>query len=103
MFNRILSKRALSLAWATIKGRKGGFIAAFLAVMFGSAVITASGILLETGASSGVPTERYQSAAVVVGADQTLSISDDINPRFAERVQLPAQLIGDVAKVAGVK
>ncbi|MEU7861012.1 ABC transporter permease [Nonomuraea sp. NPDC049141] len=103
MAPRVMSKRALSLAWSTIKGRKGGFVAAFLAVMFGSAVITASGILLETGLSSGVPTERYRAAAVVVGAYQSLPIADDIDPRFSERVRLPAARVGEVARVRGVR
>lgn len=98
-----MPKRALSLAWSTIKGRKGGFVAAFVAVMAGSAVTTACGILLETGIGSGVPTERYRAAAVVVGADQTLPVAEDINPRFGERVRLPAGLAGEVARVPGVR
>lgn len=103
MANRVLSRRALSLAWSTIKGRKGGFVAPFIAVLFGSAVISASGILVETGISSGAPTERYQAAAVVVGADQTLPIAEDTNPRFVERVRLSAGLVGEVARVPGVR
>lgn len=99
----LVPKRALSLAWSTIKGRKGGFVAAFVAVLAGSAVITASGMLLETGTSSGVPTERYGAAAAVVAADQTLSISEDIDPRFAERVRLPADAVDRVAGVPGVR
>ncbi|WP_245641889.1 ABC transporter permease [Nonomuraea candida] len=99
----MLSRRALSLAWSTIKGRKGGFVAAFIAVLFGSAVLTASGILLETGLSSGVPAERYRAAAVVVGAPQHLPVEEDIDPRHGERVRLPASRVEEVARVRGVR
>jgi putative ABC transport system permease protein len=98
-----VSKRTLSLAWTTIKGRRGGFVAAFVAVLFGSAIVTASGILLETGIRSGVPTERYRAAAVVVGARQTLPVAGDVDPRFSERVPLPVELVQTVARVPGVR
>lgn len=99
---RVLSKRMLALAWSTIKGRKGGFVAAFVAVLFGSAIITACGILLESSMRSGAPTERYQAAAVVVGAAQTLAVSDDVDPRFVERATLPADRVEEIARVPGV-
>ncbi|GIJ56767.1 FtsX-like permease family protein [Virgisporangium aurantiacum] len=93
----------MRLAWATIRGRKGGFVAAFVAVLFGSAVITACGILLESSERSGAPTERYRSADVVVGARQALPVADDVDPRYAERATLPAGTVGDVARVPGVR
>ncbi|ONI76013.1 ABC transporter permease [Actinosynnema sp. ALI-1.44] len=92
----------LGLAWKTIKGRRGGFVAAFIAVFCGSAAVTASGILLESGFGGGVATERYAAAAVVVGADQSLPLPEDIDPAFGERVTLPASRVADVAKVPGV-
>ncbi|SES42595.1 ABC transporter permease [Actinokineospora terrae] len=95
-------RRDLALAWTTIKGRRGGFAAAFIAVLFGSAVICACGILLESAQSSGVPTERYNGAALVVGARQDLPVEGDINPRFAERATLPADRVGAIAGVPGV-
>lgn len=98
-----MSKRMLALAWSTVKGRKGGFVAAFVAVLFGSAVITACGILLESSERSGVPTERYQAADLVVGAPQTLPVADDVDPRFGERATLPASQVGDIARVPGVR
>ncbi|MFI0165620.1 ABC transporter permease [Streptomyces sp. NPDC017095] len=97
---RTLSRRNLSLAWSTIRGRKGGFAAVLIAVAVGSAVITACGVLLETGISSGVAAERYDRAAVVVGGTQTMPVEGDTDPRLSERVRLPA---GTVAKVAAVK
>ena len=98
-----MSKRMLALAWKTVKGRKGGFVAAFVAVLFGSAVITACGILLESSERSGVPTERYQAADLVVGASQALPVADDVDPRFGERATLPAARVGDIARVPGVR
>ncbi|SIM52578.1 ABC transporter permease [Micromonospora cremea] len=98
-----MSKRMLALAWSTVKGRKGGFVAAFVAVLFGSAVITACGILLESSERSGVPTERYQAADLVVGAPQALPVADDVDPRFGERATLPADRVGDIARVPGVR
>ncbi|MEU4643281.1 FtsX-like permease family protein [Micromonospora sp. NPDC023814] len=98
-----MSKRMLALAWSTVKGRKGGFVAAFVAVLFGSAVITACGILLESSERSGVPTERYQAADLVVGAPQALPMADDVDPRFGERATLPADRVGDIARVPGVR
>ncbi|MFF9850149.1 ABC transporter permease [Streptomyces litmocidini] len=97
---RTLSRQNLSLAWSTIRGRKGGFAAVLIAVAVGSAVITACGVLLETGISSGAPAERYHGAAVVVGGHQAMSVEGDTDPRLSERVRLPA---GTVAKVAAVK
>ncbi|MEU8283884.1 FtsX-like permease family protein [Micromonospora sp. NPDC048905] len=103
MSRRVLSQRSLALAWSTIRGRKGGFVAAFVAVLCGSAVITACGILLESSERSGVPTERYQAADLVVGARQALPVADDVDPRFGERATLPADRVGDVARVPGVR
>lgn len=100
---RVLSKRMLALAWRTIKGRKGGFVAAFVAVLFGSAIITACGILLESSLRSGAPTERYQAAVAVVGAAQTLDVPDDVDPRFVERATLSADRVDEVARVPGVR
>ncbi|MEU9703751.1 FtsX-like permease family protein [Streptomyces sp. NPDC047981] len=100
---RTLSRQNLSLAWSTIRGRKGGFAAVLIAVGVGSAVISACGVLLETGVSSGVPAERYHRAAVVVGGYQAMSVEGDTDPRLSERVRLPADTVGKVAAVPGVE
>ncbi|MFF5229769.1 FtsX-like permease family protein [Dactylosporangium sp. NPDC000521] len=94
---------AVSLAWSTVKDRKGGFVAAFVAVASGAAVITACGILLESSERSGAPTERYRAADVVVGAPQALPVADDVDPRFAERATLPAATVAEIARVPGVR
>ncbi|MFB7464852.1 FtsX-like permease family protein [Streptomyces sp. NPDC056224] len=91
------------IAWSTIKNRKGGFIAAFIAVFCGSAVVTACGVLLMSGLLSGVSPERYAGAAVMVGGNQTKAVKENFDPHFAERVTLPAGLADEIAKVPGVR
>ncbi|HWO62524.1 MAG TPA: FtsX-like permease family protein [Umezawaea sp.] len=92
-----------SLAWSTIKARRGGFIAAFVALFCGAAVITASGVLLESGLRSGVAAERYAAASVVVGGEQSHAASAGPSTPFAERVTLPADAADRIAKVPGVR
>lgn len=91
------------IAWSTVKNRKGGFVAAFIAVFFGSAVVTACGVLLMSGLLSGVSPERYAGATVMIGGNQAKEVKENFDPHFAERVTLPADLAGRVAEVPGVK
>ncbi|GHF74071.1 putative ABC transport system permease protein [Amycolatopsis bartoniae] len=88
-----------SLAWKTIRARRGSFAAAFVAVFCGSALITASGVLLDSGLRSGIAPERYAAAPVVVAAGQDVSFGQ----RFAERVPLSVERVADVARVPGVR
>ncbi|GAA1623587.1 ABC transporter permease [Actinoplanes couchii] len=93
----------IRLAWSTVRARRSGFVAAFLAVLCGSAVLTACGILLESSVRSVVPPDRYRAADLVIGAPQTLPLADDVDPRFPERATLPASLAADVARLPGVR
>ncbi|MFR9776384.1 ABC transporter permease [Micromonospora sp. MS34] len=95
--------RDLSLAWSTIKQRKGGFVGSFIAIAAGSAVITACGILLQSGLGTGVTPERYSGAAVGVGADQSFWLDESSAVRYSERVTLPADKVAAVAAVPGVR
>ena len=90
------------LARLTIRGRPYGFIAPFIAVLAGAALITAAGVLFESGVRGGVEPERYAGAAVVVGADQTLPVREDFDLTLGERVALPAGRVDEVASVDGV-
>ncbi|MEV7868932.1 ABC transporter permease [Streptomyces sp. NPDC088124] len=96
-------RKDLSLAWSTIKGRKGGFIGSFVAIAAGSAVITACGILLMSGLNTGVTPERYSGAAVVIGGEQSYWLDESSEVRYSERVTLPADKVDAVAAVPGVK
>ncbi|AXB42860.1 ABC transporter permease [Amycolatopsis albispora] len=93
----------LSLAWRTIRARRGAFAAAFVAVFFGSALITASGVLLESGLRAGVSPLRYAAATVVVTAEQEVTTEDGLNQRFGDRVPLAADTAGRIAAVPGVR
>jgi putative ABC transport system permease protein len=92
----------LYLALRTIRGRKGGFVAAFVAVLCGSAIITATGIALQSGIYGGIPPQRYAGAAVVVGAPQTVPVPGDVAIDLSERARLPGDRVGEIARVPGV-
>ncbi|WP_219732153.1 ABC transporter permease [Streptomyces finlayi] len=96
-------RKDLSLAWSTIKGRKGGFIGSFVAIAAGSAVITACGILLMSGLNTGVVPERYSGTAVAIGGEQSYWLDESAEVRYSERVTLPAEKVDAVAAVPGVK
>ncbi|NBH12168.1 ABC transporter permease, partial [Amycolatopsis sp. SID8362] len=91
-----------ALARQSIRARKATFAAAFVAVFAGSALITASGVLLDSGLRAGIPPQRYAQAAVVVTAPQSESTRGDLEQRFAERVPLPVARAGEIARVPGV-
>jgi putative ABC transport system permease protein len=93
----------LSLALRTVKGRRGGFVAAFIAILLGCAVITACGVLVDSGLRAGIAPERYAGAAVVVGANQALPVHDEMAQPFTERVPLPESDVDAVAHVPGVR
>ncbi len=96
----------LTLAWQTIRSRLGGFAGAFLAVLCGTALVAACGILMESGLRAGVPTQRYAAAAVVVGGAQSVDPPGaDIlsSEQVGEQPSVPAALAGRIAAVPGVK
>lgn len=89
-------------AKAAIRHRKGPFAGMFVAVLVGAALVTALGVLLESGVRAGVAPQRYAGAAVVVGAPQAVEVEEDLDQPFAERVPLPADTVAKVAAVPGV-
>lgn len=90
------------LTLASIRHRAGSFVAVFVAVACASALLTALGVLFESGLRAGVAPQRYAGAPVVVGGAQTLPVVEDLDLPFAERVPLPAGAVARVAAVAGV-
>ncbi len=96
----------LSLAWQTIRSRLGGFAGAFLAILCGTALVAACGILMESGLRAGVPTQRYAAAAVVVGGAQSVRPpgADALSAeQVGEQPTVPAALAGRIAAVPGVR
>ncbi|MFI1301766.1 ABC transporter permease [Streptomyces sioyaensis] len=87
----------LSLALRTLRFRKGGFVATFIAMFFGAALIMACGGLMESGVRDAVPPQRLAAAPLVVTGDQTYESS-----QLAERVRLDAGRVATVAAVPGV-
>jgi putative ABC transport system permease protein len=95
--------RDLWLAWSTIKANSGAFGGSFVAIVLGSAVITACGILLQSGLGSGVAPERYAGAALIVSAPQSFWLDESSEVRYSERVTLSADKVAAVAAVPGVQ
>jgi putative ABC transport system permease protein len=101
----------LSLALLTLKARKGGFAGTFIALLLGAAVLSACGILLESGIRAGSSPERYAAADVVVAGRQEVELTfkdlDGSTVRQAEplpeRVPLCASLADRITRVDGVR
>ncbi|WP_203732299.1 FtsX-like permease family protein [Streptomyces sp. SID12501] len=104
----------LRYALQTLRARKGGFIGAFLALMCAAALVTACGILLETGLRGTIGTERYAAAPVIVGGDQNVhqttvkekkgktKVKHKAKP-LAERVWLPGSTVTALEQVRGAR
>ncbi|MCS7481021.1 ABC transporter permease [Umezawaea endophytica] len=80
------------LALRTLRFRKGGFAASFIALFFGAAIVMACGGLMETGIRDAVPPQRLVNAPLVVASSQS----------FLERARVDASLTAKIAKVPGV-
>jgi putative ABC transport system permease protein len=92
-----------SLALSLIRNHKAGLAGVFVAVLFGSAVLTACGVLIDSGLRGGYPPERYAAASVVVGAPQSLTVSGGTSQSYSERVRVPVDWVSEIARVPGVK
>ncbi|MDX3191612.1 FtsX-like permease family protein [Streptomyces sp. MN03-5084-2B] len=103
------------LALRTLRLRKGGFLATFVAVFFGALVVSACGGLMETGIRSETPVQRLAAAPIVVGGQQTLELPKKDpetlepgdkhkfeNATLPERVRLDAGLADRLRAVPGV-
>ncbi|MER2134433.1 MAG: ABC transporter permease [Arthrobacter sp.] len=93
----------LSLAKASIRHHRGGFAGVFIAVFLSAALITAMGVLIESGLRGGTAPQRLQAADVVVGAPQSIPVPEDLPAVFPERVLLPAETVEDIEAVPGVQ
>ncbi|MFF8775366.1 FtsX-like permease family protein [Kitasatospora sp. NPDC015120] len=97
------------LARASVRFRPASFIGTFVALLFGAAVITACGTLLQTGITASVPSVRYGGTPVVVAADPNVSItyktndeSDTHEQPLSERARVDAGLVARIAAQPGV-
>ncbi|MGW3496013.1 ABC transporter permease [Streptomyces sp. NPDC001020] len=98
------------LARAAVRFKPASFVGTFVALMMAALIVSACGILLETGARASVPAERYAKAPVVAAADQyarlvtgsgdSRSESADLLPDTA---RVDVALAGKAARAPGAK
>ena len=93
----------MRLAVRTLRFRKGGFIATFVAVVFGTAIVLACGGLMETGIRSNVNPERLAAAPLVVTGKQShlRPGAEDATP-LPEQVGVPSSMVAKIRSVEGV-
>ncbi|MFD4502768.1 FtsX-like permease family protein [Streptomyces sp. NPDC058457] len=77
-------------------------LAVACAVLGGAALITATGVLAESGLRSQLPPGRLGGADVVVAADQEFHVAGDLPIALPERATVPAGLTARLAKLPGV-
>ncbi|WP_043667088.1 ABC transporter permease [Streptomyces xylophagus] len=90
------------LAIQMVGHRVTALIAVACAVLGGAALITATGVLAESGLRSHLPAGRLAGASVVVAADQEFHPTGDLPLALPERRRVPAQLVGELGKLPGV-
>ncbi|MFI6049289.1 FtsX-like permease family protein [Streptomyces violascens] len=91
----------IHIAIRTLRFHKGGFIASFIALFFGAAIVIGCGGLFETGLRSAAPPGRLGAAPIVVTGDQSHPGTHG-ETVFTERVHLDASLAAAVKAVPGV-
>ncbi|MZD05560.1 FtsX-like permease family protein [Streptomyces sp. SID5785] len=102
--------RPNGLARAALRFRPAAFGGTFVALTMCALIVSACGILLETGVRATVPAERYAGAPVVAAADQNAHLvtgsgdsrSDSPAP-LPDRGSLPAALVAKAAAAPGVR
>ncbi|MEU0212768.1 ABC transporter permease [Streptomyces canus] len=77
-------------------------LAVACAVLGGATLITATGVLAESGVRSHLPPGRLAGADVVVAADQEFHPSGDLPIALPERATVPARLTSRLAGLPGV-
>ncbi|MFE7558230.1 FtsX-like permease family protein [Kitasatospora sp. NPDC057500] len=90
----------IGLALRSLKFHKGGFIASFIALFFGAAIVIACGGLLETGVRGLAEPQRLRGATIVVTGDQGYPGANKV---FRERVRLDESAVSEAAAVPGVQ
>ncbi|MEU4194965.1 FtsX-like permease family protein [Kribbella sp. NPDC026611] len=93
----------MRLAVRTLRYRKGGFIATFVAVVFGTGIVMACGGLMETGIRSNVAPERLANTALVITGNQSHHRPGEEDPTpLPERVGVPIETLAKIRTVEGV-
>ena len=89
----------------TLRERKAGLVGAFVALVGASMLITAFGILLQSGLGSGVAAQRYAGADVVVGGEEDFKATagKTKSKPLAQPAPLKSDVVEEIAGVAGVR
>src|SRR3954452_13254687 len=82
--------------------RLGALIAVSCAVLGGAALVTATGVLAESGLDAHLPAGRLARAAVLVSAPQQLSQYQDLAVAVPARATVPATLVDRLRRLPGV-
>ncbi|MEE1774243.1 FtsX-like permease family protein [Streptomyces sp. JV185] len=96
------------LARAAVRFKPSSFVGTFVALLLAAAIVSACGILLETGLRASVPADRYAKAPVVVAADQQVHMTvgsgegayDAATP-VPDTARLPESLVAKAASAPG--
>lgn len=92
----------LHLAVRMAGHRIAALLAVACAVLGGAALITATGVLAESGLRSQLPADRLAGADVVVSTDQNYHPAGDLPIALPERGTVPAKLVSDLSRLPGV-
>lgn len=90
----------------TLRGRKSGFIGAFVALLGASMLVTAFGIVLQSGVEAGVSPQRYAGVPVVVGGAKSFEVQENNKTKsksLNDPVPLSRETVRRIAKVDGVE
>ncbi|MEU5885759.1 FtsX-like permease family protein [Streptomyces sp. NPDC047461] len=94
------------LARAAVRFRPSAFVGTFVALAMAALIVSACGILLETGIRAEVPPGRYANAPVVAAADQRAHYGEgdsaDSEP-VPDRARLDAALVTKAAEAPGAR
>lgn len=94
------------LARAAVRFKPASFVGTFVALMMAAMIVSACGILLETGIRASVPPTRYAGAPVVAAADQTAHLgsgdSESQTP-LPDRARIDNSLVAKAGSVPGAR
>ncbi|ABS05863.1 ABC transporter permease [Kineococcus radiotolerans] len=93
----------LRLCLTLLRHRIPAMVAVACALFGAALLLTATGVLAETGVRSHLPVGRLAAADVVVSAEQSLPTAEDVDVALPERVGVPAALADRLAQVPGVR
>lgn len=90
------------LARAALRFRPAAFVGTFVALVLAATIVSACGILLETGVRATVPPERYAHAPAVAAAGQRAGNPEE-GGVVPDRARLKDSLVAKAAAVPGVR